>query len=185
MASRGDLLIQQLILMYAEFKKAKVIARTLAPETIYVDEMCVQMTPTDITALAYHSEPVFYFPPVKMPYNNQKLGVNRFTRVTSPDWDLWSIGIMSLEIIIGSELVLLLDTYEAVERLMEDIRAHIPTVTHVLLTEMLLWVKDEHAVANAKSDHFKSFYRIEEAVNGIEQAKIGNKILVKRLADFH
>ena len=61
---------------------------------------------TDITALAYHHDPVFYFPEVIMPYNNQKLGVNPYTRLTSPDWDLWSIGVMSLEIIVGTDLTL-------------------------------------------------------------------------------
>ena len=60
------------------------------------------MVMTDISALVYHSEPVFYFPEVKMPYNNQKLGVNWLTRLTSPDWDLFSIGMMSLEIIVGN-----------------------------------------------------------------------------------
>ena len=110
MASRGHLLIQQLILMYAELKRAGVIARTLAPTTIYVDQLCEQMILIDITALAYHSEPVLFFPEVIMPYNNQKLGVNQFTRLDSPDWDLWSIGMISLEIIVGTELVLLLTT---------------------------------------------------------------------------
>ena len=96
--------------MYAELKKAGVIAKTLAPNTIFVDQFCDKMTLTDISALAYHKEPVYYFPQVFMPYNNQKLGVNPFTMLTSPDWDLWSIGMMSLEIIVGSELVLLLIT---------------------------------------------------------------------------
>ena len=87
-------------------KKAGVIARTLSPTSIFVDQFCDQMTLTDISALAFHEEPVYYFPPVVMPYNNQKLKVNPYTRLTSPDWDLWSIGVMSLEIIVGSDLTL-------------------------------------------------------------------------------
>ena len=185
MANRGHLLIQQLILMYAELKRAGVIARTLAPTTIFVDQLCESMIMTDITALAYHQEPVYYFPPVVMPYNNSKLGVNPFTMLTSPDWDLWSIGMMSLEIIVGSELVLQLTTQEDVESLVQDIRPFIPTSTHLLLTEMLLYVRDANAVVNAKSEYFETIYKIEEAVNGMEAAKTGNSIIKKRVDQFN
>ena len=92
--------------MYAELIKAGVIARTLAPTTIFVDQYCDQMTLTDISALAFRQEPVFYYPKVVMPYNNQKLKINPYTRLDSPDWDLWSIGVMSLEIIVGTDLTL-------------------------------------------------------------------------------
>ena len=55
--------------MYTELKNAKVVARTLAPETIYVDEKCEKMMLTNITALVFHHEPVYYIPVAKMPYN--------------------------------------------------------------------------------------------------------------------
>ena len=171
--------------MYTELKRAGVIARTLSPTTIFVDQLCESMIMTDITALAYHHEPVYYFPPVVMPYNNSKLGVNTFTRLTSPDWDLWSIGMISLEIIVGSELVLLLTTQEDVESLITDIRPFIPTPTHLLLTEMLSYVRDTNAVVNAKSDYFKTIYQIEEAINGIEAAKTGNSIIKARVDKFN
>ena len=60
MASRGHILIQQLILMYAELVKAKVTCRLLQPSSIFFDEECEQMTFSDIGALAYHNEPVYY-----------------------------------------------------------------------------------------------------------------------------
>ena len=104
------------------------------------------MTLTDLTALTYHSEPVIYFPESIMPYDNRKLDINPYTRVDSPDWDLWSIGMMSLEIIVGTDLVLLLTTYEAVESLMVDIRPFITLSTHLLLTDMLFNVRDRHAL---------------------------------------
>ena len=69
MASRGPRIVQQLLLLYAELKDAKVVARTLAPETIYVDAECERMALTDISALAFHHEPVHYQPVAKMPYN--------------------------------------------------------------------------------------------------------------------
>ena len=114
MASHGHRLIQQLILMYAELKKAHVTARTLAPETIFVDDQCEQMTFNDVTALAWHHEQVLYFPEASMPYSNRKLNENPLTRAWSNDWDLWSIGMIALEIVVGSELVLLLRTHEEV-----------------------------------------------------------------------
>ena len=131
------------------------------------------MTFSDLSALVYHDEPVFDDPVVRMPYNNQYNGVNWNTSRTSSDWDLWSIGMMTLEVIVVTELVLPLHTHECVESLMTDIRAHIPGPTHQLLTEMLFHVRDEQALINSKSDFFKNIYKFEEAINGIENAKMG------------
>ena len=65
-----------------------------------------------------------------MPYCNRKLNANPLTRAASNDWDLWSIGIIALEVVVGTDLVLLLQTYEAVESLMLDIQHHIPIATY-------------------------------------------------------
>ena len=132
--------------MYTELVRVRVTARNLSPTTIVVDELCENMNLVDITGLAYHNEPVFYFPENHMPYDNRKLGENPLTRASSKDWDLWSIGMISLEIIVGSDLVLLLTTQEAVESLMVDIRPFIPLSTHLLLTDMLFNVRDRHAL---------------------------------------
>ena len=45
--------------------------------------------------------------------------------------------MMSLEIIVGSDLVLPLSTYQEVEELFGDIMPYIPGPTHLLLHEML------------------------------------------------
>ena len=184
MATRGHLLILQLILMYEELKKAKVTARTLSPTCIFVDTLCEQMTFSDLSALVYHNEPVFDDPVVRMPYNNQYNGVNWSTSRTSPDWDLWSIGMIALEVIVGSELVLPLHTHECVESLMVDIRAFIPAPTHQLLTELLFHVRDKQALVNSKSNFFKTMYKFEEAINSMEEAKKGNSIIKKRVETF-
>ena len=68
--------------------------------------------------------------------------------------------MMSLEIIVGTDLVLPLTTYEAVESLMTDIRPFLPSSTHLLLTEMLFFVSDAKAMINAKSDFFETIYKI-------------------------
>ena len=95
-----------------------------------------------------------------MPYCNRNLGANKHTPSWSPDWDLWSIGMMALEVIVGSELVLPLQTYEDVEKLMADIQGHIPMSTHRLLHEMIFEVRDERVVQNAKCEHFETIYTI-------------------------
>ena len=95
-----------------------------------------------------------------MPYCNRNRGANRDTPSWSPDWDLWSIGMMSLEVIVGSELVLPLKTYEDVEKLMADIQGNIPMATHRLLHQMLFEVRAEHVVKNAKGEHFETIYTI-------------------------
>ena len=93
--------------------------------------------------------------------------------------------MMSLEIIVGTDLVLLLSTYDNVESLMMDIRPHIPMVTYHLLDEMLFLVRDENVLKNANTDCFEAFYKIEEAINGIENAKMGNILIKARVDQYH
>ena len=185
MAVRGHRLIQQLILMYAEFVRAEVTARILQPSGIFVDGRCEHMTFTDLSALAFHGEPVRYFQEPLMPYNNQALGVNWNTPDWSKDWDLWSVGMMTLEVIVGTELVLTLKDYESVEKLMTDVRGHIPAATHQLLHQMLFQVQDKQAVRDAKRADFESIYQVEKAVNGIENAKRGNSLIRARVDEFN
>ena len=119
-----------------------------------------------------------------MPYNNQELNVNPGTRKWSKDWDLWSVGMMALEVLVGSELVLPLKTIEDVEGLLSDIRAFVPEPTWLLIHQMLLQVQDKMAVQSAKQTCFASIYLVEKTVNDIEKAKKGNKILKARMDDF-
>ena len=139
----------------------------------------------NIGALAFHGESVFYTPDALMPYNNQELNVNPGTRKWSKDWDLWSVGMMTLEVLIGSELVLTLKTIEDVEGLLSDIRAFVPEPTWLLVHQMLLQVQDKMAVQSAKETCFASVYLVEKTVNDIEKAKKGNKILKARIDAFN
>ena len=68
---------------------------------------------------------------------------------------------------------------------MADIQHHIPASTHQLLTEMLFYVTDKQAIINSKSDFFESIYKFEEAINGMEKAKMGNSIIKKRVETFY
>ena len=184
MASRGPRIVQQLLLLYAELKDAKAVARTLAPETIYVDAECERMALTDVSALVFHHEPVYYIPVAKMPYNHSELDVHPLTKLTSPGWDLWSVAVMILEVVAGSDLVLLLRTYEDVVALMADVRHLLSKALHNLLEEVLFRGQDSSAIHNAKSDDFAELFRIEDAVNAIEDAKSGHEVLKQRAEHF-
>ena len=68
--------------------------------------------------------------------------------------------MMSLEVIVGSELVLPVETYKDALELVTDIQGLIPTTTYQLLREMLFDVRDEHVVHNAKGYNFETIYTI-------------------------
>ena len=66
--------------------------------------------------------------------------------------------MMALEVIVGSELVLPIKTYEDALSLVTDIMPHIPWATYRLLYEMLFEVRAERVVLNAKTDSFETMY---------------------------
>ena len=59
---------------------------------------------------------------------------------------------MILEVISGSDLVLLLKTYEDIQALMVDVRPFLPKALLNLLEEILFLGKDTTAINIAKSD---------------------------------
>ena len=71
------------------------------------------------------------------------------TNLTSPEWDLWSVAVMILEVISGSDLVLLLKPYEDVQALMVDIGPYMSVALNNLLNEILFFAKDGTAIYNA------------------------------------
>ena len=70
LATRGFKIVRLLLLTYDEYKRNGVTARKMQPAAIFVDSSFEYMTFTDLEALAFHKEPVYYFPEPIMPYNN-------------------------------------------------------------------------------------------------------------------
>ena len=75
--------------------------------------------------------------------------MNPLTNLTSPDYDLWSVAVMIMEVVAGSDLVLLLKTYEDVQALMVDIGPYMSVALKYLLNEILFFAKDSRAIYNA------------------------------------
>ena len=66
--------------------------------------------------------------------------------------------MISLEVIVGSELVLSIKTYEDAYSLVADIMPHIHWATYRLLYEMLFEVRAERVVQEAKKCSFGTIY---------------------------
>ena len=65
---------------------------------------------TDLFGVSYKGKRVLEQPPLYMPYSNQALKEHSLTQPHDQERDLWSVGMIVLEILIGSELVLGLKT---------------------------------------------------------------------------
>ena len=92
--------------------------------------------------------------------------------------------MMVLEVIVGSELVLPIKTYEETQQLVLDIMGHIPAPTYRLINQMLFEVRDKMAVEHARDAHMFSAYDIHGAIKGMEKAKMSNPILKRRCMAF-
>ena len=65
-----------------------------------------------------------------------------------------------------------------------DIRSILISLSHLLLIEMLSYIRDTNAVVNVKSDYLDTLNRIEEVIHGTEAAKTGNSIMKARVDQF-
>ena len=77
MAGNGARIMQHLICMYAELKKAGVSVRTLDPTVIYLSDDCNAMKFVDLSSITYHREKVMTKVDKPLPYSDIKWNKNK------------------------------------------------------------------------------------------------------------
>lgn len=96
--------------MLQELRKVDATLNTLEPKSIFVSPYATKLVAVDLFGVCYKDKRVLEQPPLFMPYSNQALREHNLTRSDNGERDLWSVGIIILEILIGTELVLGLKT---------------------------------------------------------------------------
>ena len=90
-----------------ELELAKVTHRSISPKTIQLPADMTTLILTDLTNMCDADDEVEYEQGGVAPYCSLSfLEHNHFER-SDPAWDTWSVGVIILEILLGSEFVLL------------------------------------------------------------------------------
>ena len=106
-----------------------------------------------------------------MPYSNQALKEHSLTQPHDQERDLWSVGIIILEILLGSELVLGLKTNAEVRDLIQFVQSWLGARLSSLLTGLLLEVRFGVVKEILDDGHLDSERRVSRAIEDVQKAK--------------
>ena len=126
---------------------------------------------TDLFGITFKDKRVLEKPPLMMPYSNDELAEHSLTSPNDQSRDLWSVGMIILEILIGSELVLDLKTNSHVRDLITGGQSWLGQRLSKLLVGLLFEVRFSVVAEMLDDGIFDSGKRVAKAIAGANQKK--------------
>ena len=114
-----------------------------------------------------------------MPYSNKELAEHNLTGAHDQERDLWSVGMIILEIFLGSDIVLGLDSNAEVRKVVEESRSWLGQRLSTLLTSLLFEVKHGIVAEMLDDGIFDSNKRVGKAIEAAQRFKEKNPLLQK------
>ena len=97
----GHLIIRGLLETLQELRKVDATLHTLEPQTIFISPQATKLVVADLFGVTYKGKRVLEQPPLIMPYSNSELEEHSLTGAHDQERDLWSVGIIILEMFLG------------------------------------------------------------------------------------
>lgn len=139
---------------------------------------------TDLFGVCFRGKRVLEQPPLFMPYSNQALKEHSLTQPHEQERDLWSVGIIILEILLGSELVLGLRTNDEVKELTQLVQPWLGARLSTLLTGLLFEVRYNVVKETLEDGLLDSERRVMKAIEEVQKAKKKHQKLKAMEDDF-
>jgi serine/threonine protein kinase len=142
MRKHGQALICCLIKGLQELKGLGVVLRNIQPKNIFVSTDCAKLVFNNILSACSASEQLEQARDSCPPYSNTFFRSFREVPVYDHIWDNWSVGIIILEILAGTEVVTPINSFNSAEKALTDCEPYLDKATFKLLLFLILC--DEH-----------------------------------------
>ena len=147
MQQQAPVIIKALLSAYLEVSKAhKLTLRTLTPSTVMLDRSFSQVIFSDISEMCEQddgSQPSTHPP---LPYSAMLLPAYRKSPRCHTIFDRWSVGVIMLEILLGTGAVMTIHSFAAAEELIQLSRKFLDKDTVAVLRYLLFATKSPNAV---------------------------------------
>ena len=119
-----------------------------------------------------------------MPYSNRDLKEYDKTRDLSPEWDLWSLGVIILEVLVGSEVVATVDSDQRLRDLLTLIAPLIPSQLFFIVSEMTIFCSGKNIQSIIDRASEKNHDLVMEAVNECRRFRLQSPLKQEILPNF-
>lgn len=101
----GHMVIKGLLNMLLELRKIDATLHNLDPEGLFVSTNGTKLMLVDLLSISFKGMPVLAMPTRTMPFSNQDLKEHEQTGYHRQERTMWSVGMMILQLFVGSDLV--------------------------------------------------------------------------------
>lgn len=137
MESYGSIIFMSLIAALAELSEVGIVHRNLSPDSIYVSNDFSKLKFSDFqnSLMTSWNDGARAFG--IFPYSALQDKVAKQEGAESPGQDLWSVGVVLLEIVVGSNFVQNARRVEDIESIMSLVEEYVPKEVYDLLDDLL------------------------------------------------
>ena len=134
---RGQQLFKSLILAVQGLQDRELLIRNIAPTYIRVSEDCSQVVFSNLARASTFEQETDLRSNIYAPYSSDRFsGHNRYS-VDNRYRDFWCVGLILLEVLVGSELVLGINSCDDLNNLYLRIASYLDPETSKILTHLL------------------------------------------------
>ena len=183
-AKCGNLVIRGLLELLEELRRADATLHTLEPRSIFISAMGTKLMAADLFAVCFRGLRVLEPPALWMPYSNQQLREHSLTTCHMQERDMWSVGMIILEILVGTEMVLGLKTNDQVKEVVYYITPWVGQRLSSLLMGLLFEVKWKAVGAALADGVLDSEKKVARAISEVESGMAQHPKLQKIVDEF-
>ena len=138
MQERGKGIIILLIKALTELEQANVTHRSINPNNIQLPQDLSNIVLADLSNMVDAGGEVDYEQGAEAPYCSMGFMEHRHLEKSDAHWDTWSVGVIILEILMGTEFVLLANNHQKLLSALQMSAEYLDRALYELLEEMLL-----------------------------------------------
>ena len=150
----------------------RISLRTITPGRIFLSDDATKLVLNGLDDVIWEGEPRHTKPVTVMPYSNRDLKGYETTPAFSYTRDLWSLGVIILEVLVGNDLVRGIRTDDEMRELLKLAKPCIGYDLHRLVERMTVWQSDKpvkEAIDMANDDRHME---VRHAIEKMEKTKM-------------
>ena len=171
MQSDGWRLIQHLVKAFHELQKAKATLYKINPSNIFVNPDFSQVLLVGVDKVAFHDRLRYSKFNPGLPYSNKGTKGYELEPEVGYHWDMWSLGVVILEVIIGPDVVEMMDSDEKVRAVLRNTKYIIPNDLLDLIEKMTIFVDKPEAQRLMKKTEIFSEENISHLIKTYEDQR--------------
>ena len=173
----GHMVIKGLLETLKELREANATIHNFSPDNVYINSSGTRLVVTDLFAISFKGMRILDMGRESMPYGNQDLTEHELTGFHDQERSLWSVGMIILELFVGTDLVHSMKSNSEVVELLDYVSAQLGARIYQLLKALLFEVRFSIVQDTLDDGILANPDRVSKAFKDVERRRTVSKYL--------